>query len=69
MYFVEHNYGIFIQLLVWNENTYKILVHQKQVFQNKYSNLKSENFCFLLLKMISELLSTFTNGRGETTTI
>jgi hypothetical protein len=37
--------------------------HKKQVLQNKYSNPKSENFYFLLLKMISEF--TFTNSRGE----
>jgi hypothetical protein len=40
--------------LLWNENTCK--THKKQVFQNKYSNPKSENFYFLLLKMISKLL-------------
>jgi hypothetical protein len=40
--------------LLWNENTCK--THKKQVFQNKYSNPKSENFYFLFLKMISELL-------------
>jgi hypothetical protein len=44
--------------LLWNENTCK--TYKKQVFQNKYSNPKSENFYFLLLKMISELLHSLT---------
>jgi hypothetical protein len=44
--------------LLWNENTCK--THKKQVFQNKYSNLKSENFDFLFLKMSSKLLHSLT---------
>jgi hypothetical protein len=44
--------------LLWNENTCR--THKKEVFQNKYSNPKSENFYFLLLKMISELLPSLT---------
>jgi hypothetical protein len=44
--------------LLWKENTCK--THKKQVFQNKYSNSKNENFYFLLLKMISELLHSLT---------
>jgi hypothetical protein len=47
-----------VSYLLWNENTCK--THKKQVFQNKYSNPKSENFYFLLLKMISELLHSLT---------
>jgi hypothetical protein len=50
--------------LLLNENTYK--THKKQVFQNKYSNFKSENFYFLLLIIINDFrIITFTNGRGE----
>jgi hypothetical protein len=44
--------------LLWNENTCKS--HKKEVFQNKYSNPKTENFYFKLLKMISELLHSLT---------
>jgi hypothetical protein len=47
-----------LSYLLWNENTCK--THKKQVFENKYSNPKSENFYFLLLKMISELLHSLT---------
>jgi hypothetical protein len=47
-----------VSYLLWNENTCK--THKKQVFQNKYSNPKSEIFYFLLLKMISELLHSLT---------
>jgi hypothetical protein len=58
MYFVEHNIEYSLSYLLWNENTCK--THKKQVFKNKYSNPKSENFYFLLLKIISELLHSLT---------
>jgi hypothetical protein len=48
--------------LLWNENTRK--THKKQVFQNKYSNPKSENFLLSIIKNDFGII-TFTNSRGD----